>query len=156
MRLSGKTAVVTGAGSGFGEGIAKTFAREGACVVVNDLNAAAAERVAGDIVRPRPGLVWYNSTKGAMITASKTLAVELGADRIRVNCVNPVLGETGLTSEFMGVPDTPENRARFVATIPLGRLSTPQDIANAALYLASDEAAFVTGICVEVDGGRCV
>lgn len=252
MRLSGKTAVVTGAGSGFGEGIAKTFARDGACVVVNDLNAAAAERVASEIalaggralaiagdvsrgddwralldaaldafggvhvvvnnagtthrnkpvldvteaefdrvyavnmkslfwsvqtfvpyfrqagggafvniastagVRPRPGLVWYNSTKGAMITASKTLAVELGADRIRVNCVNPVLGETGLTAEFMGVPDTPENRARFIATIPLGRLSTPQDIANAALYLASDDAAFVTGVCVEVDGGRCV
>ncbi|MBF3543202.1 SDR family oxidoreductase, partial [Burkholderia pseudomallei] len=87
---------------------------------------------------------------------SKTLAAELGADRIRVNCVNPVLGETGLTSEFMGVPDTSENRARFVATIPLGRLSTPQDIANAALYLASDEAAFVTGACLEVDGGRCV
>lgn len=107
-------------------------------------------------VRPRPGLVWYNSTKGAMLTASKTLAAELGADRIRVNCVNPVLGETGLTSEFMGVPDTSENRARFVATIPLGRLSTPQDIANAALYLASDEAAFVTGACLEVDGGRCV
>ncbi|CAK0587694.1 3-ketoacyl-ACP reductase [Burkholderia pseudomallei] len=252
MRLSGKTAVVTGAGSGFGEGIAKTFAREGACVVVNDLHAAAAERVASEIalaggralavavdvsrgedwqalrdaalaafgsvqvvvnnagtthrnkpvlditeaeydrvyainmkslfwsvqtfvpyfrgagggafvniastaaVRPRPGLVWYNSTKGAMLTASKTLAAELGADRIRVNCVNPVLGETGLTSEFMGVPDTPENRARFVATIPLGRLSTPQDVANAALYLASDEAAFVTGACLEVDGGRCV
>ncbi|AIO68301.1 SDR family oxidoreductase [Burkholderia oklahomensis] len=252
MRLSGKTAVVTGAGSGFGEGIAKTFAREGACIIVNDLNAPAAERVASEIalaggralavagdvsrgddwralldaaldafggvqivvnnagtthrnkpvldvteaeydrvyavnmkslywsvqtfvphfrragggafvnvastagVRPRPGLVWYNSTKGAMITASKTLAVELGPDRIRVNCVNPVLGETGLTSEFMGVPDTPENRARFISTIPLGRLSTPQDIANAALYLASDDAEFVTGVCLEVDGGRCV
>ncbi|WP_431823414.1 SDR family oxidoreductase [Burkholderia sp. F1] len=252
MRLSGKTAIVTGAGSGFGEGIAKTYAREGANVVVNDLNGPAAERVASEIVlaggkaiavagdvsrrddwqallaaalddfrtvqivvnnagtthrnkpvldvteaefdrvyavnmkslywcvqtfvpyfreqgggvfvniastagvRPRPGLVWYNSTKGAMITASKTLAAELGPDRIRVNCVNPVLGETGLMSEFMGVEDTPENRRRFLATIPLGRLSTPQDIANAALYLASDDAEFVTGVCLEVDGGRCV
>ncbi|WDD94920.1 SDR family oxidoreductase [Burkholderia sp. FERM BP-3421] len=252
MRLNGKTAIVTGGGSGFGEGIAKTYAREGAQVVVNDLNRAAAERVASEIalaggraiaapgdvareddwrallaaalddfgqvqivvnnagtthrnkpvldvteaeydrvyavnmkslfwcvrtlvpyfrgrgggvfvniastagVRPRPGLVWYNSTKGALITASKTLAAELGPDRIRVNCVNPVLGETSLMTEFMGVPDTPDNRARFLATIPLGRLSTPQDVANAALYLASDEAEFITGVCLEVDGGRCV
>ncbi|MCA8170510.1 SDR family oxidoreductase [Burkholderia gladioli] len=252
MRLAGKTAIVTGGGSGFGEGIAKTYAREGANVVVNDLNGAAAERVASEIavaggkaiavpgdvsrgedwrallaatledfrqvhilvnnagtthrnkpvlevseaeydrvyavnmkslfwsvqtlvpyfrqagggvfvniastagIRPRPGLVWYNSTKGAMITASKTLAAELGADRIRVNCINPVLGETGLMTEFMGVEDTPENRQRFLATIPLGRLSTPQDIANAALYLASDEAEFITGTCLEVDGGRCI
>ncbi|MEK6422722.1 MAG: SDR family oxidoreductase [Burkholderia gladioli] len=252
MRLAGKTAIVTGGGSGFGEGIAKTYAREGANVVVNDLNGAAAERVASEIavaggkaiaiagdvskgddwqallaaaledfqrvhvivnnagtthrnkpvlevteaeydrvyavnmkslfwsvqtlvpyfrqagggvfvniastagVRPRPGLVWYNSTKGAMITASKTLAAELGADRIRVNCINPVLGETGLMTEFMGVADTPENRQRFLATIPLGRLSTPQDIANAALYLASDDAEFITGVCLEVDGGRCI
>ncbi|WP_310631985.1 SDR family oxidoreductase [Paraburkholderia sp.] len=252
MRLKGKTAVVTGAGSGFGEGIAKTYAREGANVVVNDLNAEAAQRVAGEIahaggsalavqgditreadwhalreatigrfgsveivvnnagtthrnkpvmevseaefdrvyavnvkglywsvrafvphfrergggafvniastagIRPRPGLVWYNGSKGAMIVASKALAAELGPDRIRVNCVNPVIGDTGLTAEFMGVPDTPENRARFVATIPLGRFSTPQDVANACLYLASDEAAFITGTCLEVDGGRCV
>lgn len=252
MRLTGKTAVVTGAGSGFGEGIAKTYAREGANVVVNDLNAEAAQRVASEIehaggqaiavqgditreadwhalreaavgrygsveivvnnagtthrnkpvmevseaefdrvfavnvkglywsvrafvphfrargggafvniastagIRPRPGLVWYNGSKGAMIVASKALAAELGPDRIRVNCVNPVIGDTGLTAEFMGVPDTPENRARFVATIPLGRFSTPQDVANACLYLASDEAAFITGACLEVDGGRCV
>ncbi|WP_186083356.1 SDR family oxidoreductase [Burkholderia gladioli] len=252
MRLAGKTAIVTGGGSGFGEGIAKTYAREGANVVVNDLNGAAAERVASEIavaggkaiavpgdvsrgedwrallaatledfrqvhilvnnagtthrnkpvlevseaeydrvyavnmkslfwsvqtmvpyfrqagggvfvniastagIRPRPGLVWYNSTKGAMITASKALAAELGADRIRVNCINPVLGETGLMTEFMGVEDSPENRQRFLATIPLGRLSTPQDIANAALYLASDEAEFITGTCLEVDGGRCI
>ncbi|WP_186018928.1 SDR family oxidoreductase [Burkholderia gladioli] len=252
MRLAGKTAIVTGGGSGFGEGIAKTYAREGANVVVNDLNGAAAERVASEIavaggkaiavpgdvsrgedwrvllaatledfrqvhilvnnagtthrnkpvlevseaeydrvyavnmkslfwsvqtlvpyfrqagggvfvniastagIRPRPGLVWYNSTKGAMITASKALAAELGADRIRVNCINPVLGETGLMTEFMGVEYTPENRQRFLATIPLGRLSTPQDIANAALYLASDEAEFITGTCLEVDGGRCI
>jgi 3-oxoacyl-[acyl-carrier protein] reductase len=252
MRLRGKTAIVTGGGSGFGEGIAKTYAREGANVVVNDLNGATAERVASEIalaggkaiavagdvtrsddwtrlreaaledfgsvqvvvnnagtthrnkpildvseaefdrvyavnvksiywsvqafvpyfreqgggvfiniastagVRPRPGLVWYNGSKGAVIIASKSLAVELGPDRIRVNCVNPVMGETGLLSEFMGVEDTPENRKRFLAGIPLGRLSTPQDIANACLYLASDEAEFITGTCLEVDGGRCV
>ncbi|SMG45955.1 SDR family oxidoreductase [Paraburkholderia susongensis] len=252
MRLTGKTAIVTGGGSGFGEGIAKTFAREGANVVVNDLNGPAAERVASEIalaggkaiavpgnvtlrddwrtlreaalgdfgsvqivvnnagtthrnkpvlevteaefdrvyavnvksiywsvqefvpyfreqggggfiniastagVRPRPGLVWYNGSKGAVIIASKSLAAELGPDRIRVNCVNPVIGETALVSEFMGVEDTPQNRQRFLAGIPLGRFSTPQDIANAALYLASDEAEFITGVCLEVDGGRCV
>jgi 3-oxoacyl-[acyl-carrier protein] reductase len=252
MRLNGKTAVVTGAGSGFGEGIAKTYAREGANVVVNDLNGAAAERVASEIalaggkaiavagdvtrsadwqqlrqaaledfgsvqivvnnagtthrnkpvldvsesefdrvyavnvkgiywsvrefvpyfrergggvfvniastagIRPRPGLVWYNGSKGAVIVASKSLAVELGPDRIRVNCVNPVIGETALLPEFMGMEDTPENRSRFLATIPLGRFSTPQDVANACLYLASDDAAFITGVCLEVDGGRCV
>jgi 3-oxoacyl-[acyl-carrier protein] reductase len=252
MRLKGKTAVVTGAGSGFGEGIAKTYAKEGANVVVNDVNGAAAERVASEIalaggkaiavvgdvtrrddwrqlreaaledfgsvqivvnnagtthrnkpvlevteaefdrvyavnvksiywsvqefvpyfrergggafvnvastagVRPRPGLVWYNGSKGAVIIASKSLAVELGPDRIRVNCVNPVIGETGLLTQFMGVEDTPENRQRFLATIPLGRFSTPQDIANACLYLASDDAEFITGVCLEVDGGRCV
>ncbi|RKP44871.1 SDR family oxidoreductase [Trinickia fusca] len=252
MRLNGKTAVVTGGGSGFGEGIAKTFAREGANVVVNDLNSSAAERVASEIalaggraiaiagdvtqhtdwqvlleaaledfgnvqivvnnagtthrnkpvlevteaefdhvyavnvkglywsvqtfvpyfreqgggvfvniastagVRPRPGLVWYNGSKGAVIVASKALAAELGPDRIRVNCVNPVIGETALLKEFMGVEDTPENRQRFLASIPLGRFSTPQDVANAALFLASDEAEFITGTCLEVDGGRCV
>jgi 3-oxoacyl-[acyl-carrier protein] reductase len=252
MRLTGKTAIVTGGGSGFGEGIAKTYAREGANVVVNDLNGASAERVASEIaiaggkaiavagdvtkaadwsalraaaiedfgsvqivvnnagtthrnkpvmqvteaefdrvyavnvksifwsvqefvpyfreqgggvfvniastagVRPRPGLVWYNGSKGAVIVASKALAVELGPERIRVNCVNPVMGETALLTEFMGVEDTPENRKKFLAGIPLGRLSTPQDIANAALYLASDEAEFITGVCLEVDGGRCV
>ncbi|AME22731.1 MAG: SDR family oxidoreductase [Pseudomonadota bacterium] len=252
MRLQGKTAIVTGGGSGFGEGIAKTFAREGANVVVNDLNGASAERVASEIavsggkaiavagdvtkqadwktlfdaaiedfgsiqvvvnnagtthrnkpvmevteaefdrvyavnvksiyhsvtqfvpyfrsvgggsfinvastagVRPRPGLVWYNGSKAAVIIASKALAVELGPDRIRVNCINPVMGETGLLSEFMGVEDTPANRQKFLSSIPLGRLSTPQDIANAALYLASDDAEFITGVALEVDGGRCV
>lgn len=252
MRLKGKTAVITGAGSGFGEGIAKTYAHEGANVVVNDLNGVAAQRVASDIalnggraiavagdvtriddwhalreaaledfgsvqivvnnagtthrnkpvldvteaefdrvyavnvkslywsvqafvpyfrsqrggvfvniastaaVRPRPGLVWYNASKGAMVVASKALAAELGADHIRVNCVNPVIGDTGLTAEFMGVENTPENRQRFIAGIPLGRFSTPQDVANACLYLASDDASFITGVCLEVDGGRCV
>ena len=124
------------------------FRQAGGGVFVNIASTAG--------IRPRPGLVWYNSTKGAMITASKALAAELGADRIRVNCINPVLGETGLMTEFMGVEDSPENRQRFLATIPLGRLSTPQDIANAALYLASDEAEFITGTCLEVDGGRCI
>lgn len=252
MRLQEKVAIVTGAGSGFGEGIAKTFAREGAAVIVGDLNREAGERVAGEIteaggraafvygdvsleddhvtlldeavtrfghldivvnnagtthrnkpllevteaefdrvyavnvkgifwsaravipyflqrgggvminiastagVRPRPGLVWYNGSKGAVITASKAMAAEFGPQNIRVNCVNPVIGDTGLTAEFMGVPNTPENRAKFLAGIPLGRFSTPQDVANACLYLASDDAAFITGVCLEVDGGRCI
>lgn len=251
MRLQDKVVIVTGGGSGFGEGIATRFAAEGARVIVNDIDEPGGERVAGAIreaggdahfvradvssgpdmeallartlerhgrldvmvnnagvshrnkplleideadfdrvfatnvksiywsarhmvpcfrrqgggvfvniastagVRPRPGLTWYNSTKGAVITASKSLAVELAPDRIRVNCINPVAGETPLLGTFMG-SDTPENRERFIASIPLGRLSSPRDIANAALYLASDEAEFITGACLEVDGGRCV
>lgn len=251
-RLAGKTAIVTGAGSGFGQGIASRFAEEGCAVVVNDIVREAGERVAqqlraaggealfvhGDVsrgadvaallaatlerfgrldivvnnagtthrnqplldvgeaefdrvyavnvksiywtaihivpyfrergggcfvniastagIRPRPGLTWYNGSKGAVITTSKSMAAELGPDRIRVNCVNPVIGATGLVTEFMGMPDTPENRRKFLATIPLGRYSTPRDVANACLYLASDEAEFITGACIEVDGGRCV
>ncbi len=107
-------------------------------------------------IRPRPGLTWYNGSKGAVIVTSKSMAAELGPDRIRVNCVNPVIGATGLVTEFMGMPDTPENRKKFLATIPLGRFSTPADVANACLYLASDEAEFITGTNIEVDGGRCV
>ena len=252
MRLKEKVAIVTGAGSGFGEAIAKRFAQEGAKVVVNDIVEAGARRVAKEIgdaggeaivlladvsrdadvarlvqstlaslgrldiivnnagtthrnrpmlevdeaefdrvyavnvksifltarhavphfrmagggcfvniastagVRPRPGLTWYNGSMGAAIVTSRSMAAELGPDRIRVNVINPVIGETGLLEMFMGVPDTPENRARFIASIPLGRMSTPLDIAHAALFLASDEAAFVTGACLEVDGGRCV
>ena len=107
-------------------------------------------------MRPRPGLSWYNSTKGAVNLLSKSLAVELAPDRIRVNCVAPVMGETGLLESFMGVPDTPENRARFIATIPLGRMSRPGDIAAGCVYLASDDAEFVTGIVLPIDGGRTV
>jgi 3-oxoacyl-[acyl-carrier protein] reductase len=245
-------AIVTGAGSGFGAAIARRFAEEGAKVVVNDIAAEGAERVAagiralggeaavrlGDVsrdadvaglvasalekfgrldivvnnagtthknqpmleveeaqfdriyavnvkplfltakhavphfrkagggcfvtiastagVRPRPGLTWYNGSKGAAIVTSRSMAAELGPDKIRVNVVNPVIGETGMLEMFMGMPDTPENRKKFLAGIPMGRFSKPLDVANAALFLASDEAEFVTGACLEVDGGRCV
>lgn len=251
MRLQGKIAIVTGAGSGFGEGIAKRFATEGAKVVVNDINVEGGERVvreilaaggqakfcAGDVsidadvshlvaftlagfggldivvnnagtthrnqplldvserefdriyqvnvkslfltarhavphfrrqkngvfitiastagVRPRPGLTWYNGSKGAAITTSRSMAAELAADNIRVNVINPVAGETGMLAQFMG-QDTPEVRARFKSVIPLGRFSMPSDIATAAVFFASDEASFITGACLEVDGGRCI
>jgi 3-oxoacyl-[acyl-carrier protein] reductase len=245
MRLQGKTALVTGAGSGFGEGIAKRFAQEGAQVIVNDINAQGGERVArevggqfvqGDVtkgadwaklvaaagasldivvnnagwthrnkpylevseaefdkvyavnvksvylsalhavpvfrrrgggaivniastagIRPRPGLTVYNSSKGAVILMSKSMAAEFGPDQIRVNCVNPVFSpETGLSAEFAGGAVTDEMKRKFMATIPLGRFSTPLDVANACLYLASDEAAMISGVCIEVDGARCV
>jgi len=106
-------------------------------------------------VSPRPNLNWYNASKGWVNTATQTMAVELAPHGIRVNAVNPVAGETPLLPTFMG-EDTPEMRAKFLSTIPVGRLSTPQDIANASLYLASDEAAMVTGVCMLVDGGRCI
>lgn len=247
-RLSGKTAIVTGAGSGFGEGIAHRFAEEGARVMVVDLNEQAARKVANDIgadaiamkcdvaldqdvknlfeaaadqfdgkldvlvnnagiaqrngpmldvdeetfdrifavnvksiylaakyglgmlkaaqgnivntsstaaLRPRPGLVWYNGSKGAVNTITKAMALELAPD-VRVNAICPVIGATGLTAEFMGGEDTPELREKFIGSVPMGRMSTPLDIANAALYLAGNEGSFITGVCLEVDGGRCV
>ncbi len=108
-------------------------------------------------LRPRPGLTWYNGSKGAVIITSKSMAAELGPDNIRVNCINPVFNpDTGLSAEFAGGPLDEERKARFRATIPLGRFSTALDVANAALYLASDEAAFISGVCIEVDGARCV
>lgn len=106
-------------------------------------------------VRPRPGLTWYNGSKGAVIVTSRSMAAELAKENIRVNVINPVAGDTPLLATFMG-EDTPEKRAQFRATIPMGRLSTPRDIANAAVFFASDEAEFITGACLEVDGGRCV
>jgi 3-oxoacyl-[acyl-carrier protein] reductase len=123
------------------------FRANGGGVIVNIGSTAG--------IRPRPGLTWYNASKGAVNLVSKSMAVELAPDRIRVCCIAPVAGETPLLATFMG-EDTPEKRAQFRASIPLGRLSTPQDIANAALFLASDEAAMVTGNVMEVDGGRCV
>jgi 3-oxoacyl-[acyl-carrier protein] reductase len=107
-------------------------------------------------VRPRPGLVWYNGSKGAVITITRAMAVELAPEQIRVNALNPVAGLTPMLKEFMGGEETEEMKAKFVSTIPIGRFSTPRDIANAALYLASDEADFITGVCMEVDGGRCI
>lgn len=106
-------------------------------------------------VSPRPRLNWYNASKGWMITATKTMAVELAPDGIRVNAINPVAGETPLLKTFMG-EDTPEIRAKFLSTIPIGRFSTPEDMGNAACYLCSDEASMVTGVAMEVDGGRCI
>jgi 3-oxoacyl-[acyl-carrier protein] reductase len=248
MRLENKVAIVTGAASGFGKAIAETFAREGAKVVVADINGqgardvaqgigASAVHVAVDVskraevdamvgaavkafggldimvnnagtthrnqpmldvseeqfdrifavnvksvylaalacvpamekrgggviintastagVRPRPGLTWYNASKGAVITMTKSMAAELAPKKIRVCAINPVAGETALLADFMGA-DTPEMRAKFIATIPLGRLSLPADIANAALFLASPESSMITGVALEVDGGRCV
>ncbi|MGJ7581554.1 SDR family oxidoreductase [Variovorax sp. RHLX14] len=107
-------------------------------------------------IRPRPGLTWYNGSKGAVNLLSKSLAVELGPDNIRVNAICPVMGETGLLEKFMGMPDTPENRARFIATIPLGRLCRASDVAAVALFLATDAAEFITGLEMPVDGGRTV
>ncbi len=245
MRLKGKTALITGAASGFGAGIARKFAGEGARVFVADINAEGAGEVAGEIggeaigvdvsdtasvsamaervlagggldilvnnagithlpapmeevseedfdrvwavnvksvyltarafvpamkeagsgailnvastagLSPRPNLNWYNASKGWMITATKTMAVELAPAGVRVNAIAPVAGETPLLRSFMG-EDTPEMRAKFLATIPLGRFSTPEDMGNAAAFLCSDEASMVTGVVLEVDGGRCI
>ena len=252
MRLEGKTAIVTGGGAGFGEGICRRFAAEGARVVVNDVNeqdgrrvehairdaggeaafvyadvssdadtgrlvGEAVERYGGlDImvnnagvpqrnqpmenvtedefdrifavnvkaiywsakhtvplmreagggciihtastaaISPRPGLVWYNGSKGAVNTITQSMAIELAPDRIRVNAVCPVAGETQMLGEFLGGEVTPEMHAKFMSTVPLGRLSQPADIANAVLFLASADAEFLTGVCLPVDGGRTI
>lgn len=246
MRLQEKVAIVTGGGSGFGAGIARKFAAEGASVVVADINGEAAAGIADQLggmavqadvsdadsvramvadvtqrfgridimvnnagvthlpgpmeeiteddfdrvmavncksiyliareivplmkqagtgaivnvastagVSPRPNLNWYNASKGWLITATKAMAVELAPFGIRVNALNPVAGETPLLKSFMG-QDTPEIRAKFLSTIPIGRFSTPEDMGNAACFLASDEASMITGVAMEVDGGRCI
>jgi 3-oxoacyl-[acyl-carrier protein] reductase len=123
------------------------FRAQGGGVIINIGSTAG--------IRPRPGLAWYNASKGAVNLLSKSMAVELAPDKIRVVALAPVAGETPLLAAFMG-EDTPEKRAAFRASVPLGRLSTPQDIANAALFLASDEASMITGSVLEVDGGRCI
>lgn len=122
--------------------------KRGGGVIINTASTAG--------VRPRPGLTWYNGSKGAAIMLTKSMAAELAPKKIRVNAINPVIGETGMLEQFMGVPDTPENRARFLATIPLGRMSKASDVANTALFLAEPASNFITGVAIEVDGGRCV
>ncbi|MGB7480885.1 MAG: SDR family oxidoreductase [Burkholderiaceae bacterium] len=125
------------------------FRRQGGGAFINIASTAG--------VRPRPGLTWYNGSKAAVIGTSKSMAAELGPDNIRVNCINPVFNpDTALSEDFAGGELNAERRAKFLATIPLGRFSTALDVAHAALYLASDEAAFINGICLDVDGGRCV
>ena len=124
------------------------FRDQGHGCIINTSSTAA--------IRPRPGLTWYNGSKGAVNTLTKSMAAELAPDNIRVNALCPVIGETGLLETFMGEPDTPEARAPYTAAIPLGRMSRPLDVAHAALYLASDDATFVTGVALEVDGGRCI
>jgi 3-oxoacyl-[acyl-carrier protein] reductase len=128
------------------------FREQGKARAGNFINIAS---TAG--IRPRPGLTWYNGSKGAVIITSKSMAAELGPDQIRVNCINPVFNaDTALSAEFAGGSLSDAAKAKFLATIPMGRFSTALDVANAALYLASDEASLVTGVCIEVDGGRCV
>ena len=124
------------------------FKQQGHGCIINTSSTAA--------LRPRPGLAVYCSSKGAVSNLTKALAVEFAGDQIRINALCPVIGETGMLETFMGVPDTAENRKKFEATIPMGRFSTPSDVAAAALFLASDDASFITGVTMEVDGGRCV
>lgn len=124
------------------------FRQQGSGTIVNVASTAG--------VRPRPGLTWYNGSKGAAILLTKSMAAELAPDRIRVNAVNPVMGETGLLKDFLPGEDTADVRQKVISSIPLGRLSRPMDIAKACAFLASDDAEFITGVCLEVDGGRCV
>ena len=124
------------------------FRRQGGGCFINIGSTAA--------VRPRPGLSWYNGSKGAVVLLTKSLAVELAPDKIRANAINPALAETPLLTTFMGAADTPENRARFLASIPLGRLCQPSDVAHAAVFLADPASGFITGVCLDVDGGRCI
>jgi 3-oxoacyl-[acyl-carrier protein] reductase len=131
----------------FAHAVIPLFRKHGRGVIINIGSTAG--------IRPRPGLAWYNASKGAVNLLSKSMAVELAPDKIRVCALAPVAGETALLPTFLG-SDDPAVRARFVASVPLGRLSVPQDVANAALFLASDEAEFLTGVVLEVDGGRCV
>jgi 3-oxoacyl-[acyl-carrier protein] reductase len=131
----------------FAQAVVPVFRRQGHGVIINIGSTAG--------IRPRPGLAWYNASKGAVNLLSKSMAVELAPDKIRVCALAPVAGETALLPTFLG-SDDPAVRAKFVASVPLGRLSVPQDIANAALFLASAEAEFLTGVVLEVDGGRCV
>jgi 3-oxoacyl-[acyl-carrier protein] reductase len=129
--------------------IVPVFEKQGGGVMINIASTAG--------VRPRPGLTWYNGSKGAANILTKSMAAELAPLKIRVCAINPVMGETGLIADFLpGGIDTPESRAKVISTIPLGRLSQPIDIAKAAAFLASDEADFITGVCLEVDGGRCI
>ncbi len=121
---------------------------DGGGTIINTASTAA--------LRPRPGLTWYNGSKGAVTTLTKSMAVELAPKNIRVNALCPVAGNTPMLGAFMGGEVTPDMEEKFRATIPLGRLSTPQDMASAALFFASDEAEFLTGVCLEVDGGRCI
>jgi len=131
----------------FAHAVVPVFRKQGHGVIINIGSTAG--------IRPRPGLAWYNASKGAMNLLSKSMAVELARDKIRVCALAPVAGETALLPTFLG-SDDPAVRAKFVASVPLGRLSVPQDVANAALFLASAEAEFLTGVVLEVDGGRCV
>jgi len=122
--------------------------RRGGGVMLNTASTAG--------ISPRPGLAWYNGSKGAVITLTRSMAVELAPQKIRVNALCPVAADTPMLDEFLGGTRTDEAYARFVSTVPLGRLAVPQDIANAALFLVSDEAEFLTGVCLEVDGGRTI
>ena len=249
MRLANKKVIVTGGGSGFGAAMCRLFAKEGARVLVADINGEAAAKVAREIgsaavpftvdvsdgkqvkamiekaissfgdldtvvnnagfthrnmpmldvdeatfdrvfavnvksiywaaqaavphfrkrgggtflnissvagIRPRPRLTWYNASKAATNILTKSMAVELAPDKIRVNAICPVMGATGMLESFMGLPDTPENRARFIATIPMGRLAEPEDVAKAAVYFVAEDSDFITGVLMPVDGGRTI